>query len=82
MSCHLSMGKWDHKWEIKGAGLMQMDSCGLAVQRGLGWKLDNCEYWGPDMAPILTKPHKGRKAKPSPLCLQHPGRPAKLARWV
>ena len=33
----------------------------------LGWRLDKCAYYGPDMAPILIKPQEGRKAKPRAL---------------
>ena len=32
----------------------------------LGWRLGNCEYCSPDLAPILTKPQEGRKEKSSP----------------
>ena len=28
-----------------------------------GWRLGNCEECSPDLAPILTKPQDGRKAK-------------------
>ena len=32
----------------------------------LDWRLGKCEYCGPNLAPILAKPQKGRKSKPSP----------------
>ena len=31
---------------------------------GLGWRLSNCKYCGPDLAPILTKPQERKKVKP------------------
>ena len=35
-----------HKWTVGAYQLME----------DLHWRLGNCEYWGPDLVPMLAKP--------------------------